>query len=940
MALSLAALASSCVDKEMEEYTLTKEDLGITPELEEQFEYVNQYDALKSYLKNQNSTPGNGFMLGIAVSGNVYADGGDEYLMAAQNFQMVTYGNEMKYASVVNAKGQYNFDMVGKLVAKAENAGHVIIGHTLCWHEQSQPDYLNSLLKDVALQEVEIPGEGGETPEVTTKFVEQFKRTFDSWNHYVMGSIPQELEEDGVKFIRMGHKCTQIDESKPNAKDGWEIDPDPQATGNVNMQTGCGAAFKEGDKIQAKIKARANQVGSFDFVLQWGWGEGESVKKSVSIKEANKWEEYTLDFGAATATIQHDVTIQKWGAPEGFRFDIEYIILGTEVNVDANAIEVPGIAVNGITNSDFESDDLSSFPVGQVSQATDKTKAEIVTIDGNKVLKVTSLPSLTMAETGGDKDNNDPCGWTSQVAFYTQDHVFKTGDTYTLKFKYKADKAQKIPTQSHGKGIDYLHWQAAGDIEFTTEWKTFEKKVTVPADAKDKMQSVVLNLNEGSMESNVFYFDDVELMYEMPVEGKTVVYCDLSKEGDDKLVTAWGDGQHDQGSAIIEEGSNKVFKVTNTATTDNWRAQLGYDLTANGIKIDKDQEVHVYFRMKADNPVTLEGDNMLQEHVNSTWENCGPFEKIEVTTDWKWYHLKTKTKSANSTRFLISFGKYDLTGLYFDDFILTVPNIKTRPLSDEEKRDTLLWELNRYVDEMFKATDYKVYVWDLLNEPMKWDGKFQSESDYSEEDQKNKFFWHTYLGDSFGADLAKIAREKYKGDKDLLLFINDYSLEVFDSKLEGLIKAINDWDAILKAEGVKEIDGIASQCHISYKENPEELEKLKKGYTNALTKMSATGKLVRISEFDMGYTDANGNDLKTGDLTLEQHKNMADFTQWCMEEYFKVVPANQQFGFTFWCPKDAPENSGWRKGEPVGIWTQTGKRKPVYEGIVNALQNN
>ena len=101
--------------------------------------------------------------------------------------------------------------------------------------------------------------------------------------------------------------------------------------------------------------------------------------------------------------------------------------------------------------------------------------------------------------------------------------------------------------------------------------------------------------------------------------------------------------------------------------------------------------------------------------------------------------------------------------------------------------------------------------------------------------------------------------------------------------------------------------------------------------------MAATGKLVKISELDMGYVDANNNSLTTENLTEEQHKQMAGFYTFIVKKYFEIIPAAQQYGITQWCATDAPANSGWRKGEPVGLWNQSFQRKHTYAGFADGL---
>lgn len=85
--------------------------------------------------------------------------------------------------------------------------------------------------------------------------------------------------------------------------------------------------------------------------------------------------------------------------------------------------------------------------------------------------------------------------------------------------------------------------------------------------------------------------------------------------------------------------------------------------------------------------------------------------------------------------------------------------------------------------------------------------------------------------------------------------------------MKSLVYWIGVWEKKGKELGYNtKIDGIGSQMHISYYENPQTLESKKKGIQNMLKIMAETGKLVRISELDMGYVDADGKDVTTAQL--------------------------------------------------------------------------
>ena len=179
---------------------------------------------------------------------------------------------------------------------------------------------------------------------------------------------------------------------------------------------------------------------------------------------------------------------------------------------------------------------------------------------------------------------------------------------------------------------------------------------------------------------------------------------------------------------------------------------------------------------------------------------------------------------------------------------------------------------------------------------------------------------------------------------DIKLFINDYNLEgTWDIVSKNGVSAskkvwsIVNWIKKWEGDGVTKIDGIGTQMHISYYENSGSLSSLKKAITGMFTVMANSGKLVRVSEMDMGYVNASGNKLTTDKLTEEQHKNMADFYEWIFKEFFRIVPPAQQWGICQWCPTDAPSNTAWRPNEPVGIWDLDYYRKHVYAGFVRGL---
>lgn len=270
------------------------------------------------------------------------------------------------------------------------------------------------------------------------------------------------------------------------------------------------------------------------------------------------------------------------------------------------------------------------------------------------------------------------------------------------------------------------------------------------------------------------------------------------------------------------------------------------------------------------------------------------------------------------------------------------------PLTDEEKKSRLTDAMGKWIDGMMEATNGYVTSWEVVNEALSGDDKdgdgkydLQHAATASADDKKNCFYWQDYLGDIDYVRLAVADARKsfaaHNGDPEKLkLFINDYNLESDwddNGKLRSLIQWIKDWEA----DGVTKIDGIASQMHISCYADPNTQKSKKDHIVKMLELMKESGMLCKISELDMGYVDAAGKEVKTADITEEQHKEMRDLYTFVLQKYFEIIPAAQQYGITQWCATDAPKDSGWRPGLPVGLWDLNYLRKHTYAGFAVGL---
>ena len=277
--------------------------------------------------------------------------------------------------------------------------------------------------------------------------------------------------------------------------------------------------------------------------------------------------------------------------------------------------------------------------------------------------------------------------------------------------------------------------------------------------------------------------------------------------------------------------------------------------------------------------------------------------------------------------------------------ICKIEKLNSIPLTAQEKKDTLTWAMDNWIKGMMQVTAEKVSAWDVVNEPISGadtdgDGKYDLQS-AATGDASTNFYWQDYLGsEDYVRIVVAKARQYYAefgGTAPLKLFINDYNLES-DWDDNKKLKSLIEWIKVWESDGETKIDGIGTQMHVSYYENPETQKSKEEHVVKMLELMAATGKLVKISELDMGYVDADGNSVSTATMTEAQHQAMAAYYKFIVSKYFEIVPAAQRYGITQWCLTDSPSDSSWRKGEPTGLWNSLYSRKHTYAGFADGLK--
>lgn len=259
--LGLVALLalSSCADDKFSEYRT-----DMTKNLKE-YQYLNNYEPLKKYVEDMKASGkcNPDFKLGIALAAPDFNKQELVYCLAGSNFEEMTAGNAMKYASCVKNDGTFDFNTVKDFVTNAQDAGLTIYGHTLAWHSQQNKKYLNKLIAD---KEIQVdPSQKVDKVDAYTDFSKM-----NSFPFYVMDYTPE--IKDGILISKYPGKWYQY-----FVVDNYPVDVDA----------------KREYKVTAMIKA--SEDGQID-VQTGNWGATTSQKMSVSTQ----WKEQSVTFSGLT----------------------------------------------------------------------------------------------------------------------------------------------------------------------------------------------------------------------------------------------------------------------------------------------------------------------------------------------------------------------------------------------------------------------------------------------------------------------------------------------------------------------------------------------------------------------------------------------------------------------------------------------------------------
>lgn len=255
-----------------------------------------------------------------------------------------------------------------------------------------------------------------------------------------------------------------------------------------------------------------------------------------------------------------------------------------------------------------------------------------------------------------------------------------------------------------------------------------------------------------------------------------------------------------------------------------------------------------------------------------------------------------------------------------------------RPQTEQELSDTIKYALNTWCDRLMYINAGRIKSFDLIDEPI--DTKNTLDNGYYDikHGGSDKIFWQDVLGsEGYAPQVSKIAAAafaQYNGNPDELKFFISESDLLDAKKMESLKYWIGVWDA----NGAK-IDGINAKVPLTYNEDVE-IQKANEDAVNVLlTSLASTGKLIRISGFDIKYVNAEGTNVNAQTITNEQRQKLADYYAYVIKMYMSKISADKQAGL---CKTNMFDSS-----DPVGLWTKNKdgdyERNATYKAWCDAL---
>lgn len=502
-----AMLLASCADHFDQNFETVR------PDKEAQYGYLEQYDALKEYIKDRPN-----FHLGIGTAVDEYNKKELVYALTNSNFNETVAGNAMKMASCVADDGSMNFEKVSEYVKNATDAGLSVYGHTLAWHAQQPNKYLNGLIADK-----ELPPSSNVTRCLVIK-------NAAAGGHYdAQLYFPAQLSKGKKYVFKMNAKATA-----PFDLILWAA-PGDADLGSISVGT-------QWNEYKAEFTPSDNYK---NFVFAAGKLGGELDIKSLSLCEEGS---------NNNLIVNGDIKGDEVPCTKPYSWHT--VTTGIQEVAESQVVE---IFTDCLRNGEMKTgDDMSNFVVREAGKGD---------VAGTPIAGGPDGKNCVVVHANANAVNE----WDTQFFIYTPNKTWSAGDNYKITFYYKASENIDVDIQCHGEPGNYKHWQfLSTNPTFTTQWQKYEANGTIPKEG-DGMKAIAFNLNKGKKDHAIdYYFADihwgtVEMGNKKPL---------TDEEKKEKLTPALQNWIY--GMMEATEGKVKAWDVVNEAISGEDKDGDGY----------------------------------------------------------------------------------------------------------------------------------------------------------------------------------------------------------------------------------------------------------------------------------------------------------------------------------------------------------------------------
>lgn len=509
--LGLVALLalSSCADDKFSEYRT-----DMTKNLKE-YQYLNNYEPLKKYVEDMKASGkcNPDFKLGIALEAAEFNKQGLVYCLAGSNFNEMTAGNAMKYASCVKNDGTFDFNTVKDFVTNAKDAGLTIYGHTLAWHSQQNKTYLSKLIAD---KEIQVD------PDAKVEKTD-YERDCSTLSSYAWEELPAsvktEWNKDGAVVI-----------TNPEPIDPWY---------SLQYWLVDGISLNPGTtyKITILCKAEGKSPAHVRFKLG-NWGDNFELENGFEIPVGGGYKEVSFEvtpkIGSNGLLFQHGDFVGK--------------IYWKSIKITHSEAPAMEIFTDQVSNGNLDSSKPTSCFVVREAGKEDVAGTPVAGGPEGKNCIVVHANANASTE------------WDTQFFIYTPNKAWSKDEQYKVTFWYKATKQIGADTQCHNTPGGYMHYQCLNpNPTFTTEWQKYESTGKIPEQG-DGMHAIAFNLNKGTESTAIdYYFADIH--WYTVEKGNKIPLTDEEK----KDTLTWAMGKWIDGMMAATDGYVTSWDVVNEA---------------------------------------------------------------------------------------------------------------------------------------------------------------------------------------------------------------------------------------------------------------------------------------------------------------------------------------------------------------------------------------